>query len=201
MYISLFYNVVYMLANKHPLVLKKEKTALIIIDIQPSLFPLVAEKEKVLKNLLKLIDVANVFKIPVFLSEQYPKGLGTTIPEIQKAISRNDPIIKTEFSCFRNDGFFKILKNHPDIDTLIVTGIETHICVSQTVLDAIVNKYQVHLVADATSSRNLMDKQIGLDKMRTSGAVISSVEMLIYELLESKDAHEFKDILKIVKQA
>jgi nicotinamidase-related amidase len=188
-----------MLAERHTLTLKKEGTALVVIDMQPSLYPLVAEKDSLLKNVLACIEVAKVFNLPILMTEQYPKGLGVTIPEVQKALPRYEPIAKNEFSCVRNDPFFTKLQEMRDIDTLLVAGIESHICVSQTVLDALANAYQVHLVADATSSRSIENKKIGIDKMRSAGAVITSVEMLIYELLESKDAKEFKDVLKLVK--
>jgi nicotinamidase-related amidase len=189
-----------MLAKPHPDILMKEGTALLVIDMQPSLFPLVHDKDTLLKNTISCIETAKIFNLPILLTEQYPKGLGVTIPEVQNALPEYKPIAKNEFSCVRNDAFYSHLKVMEGVNTLIVTGIETHICVNQTVLDAMANGYNVHLVADATSARSEYNKKIGIKKMRNAGAVISSLEMLIYELLETKDAKEFKDILKLVKR-
>lgn len=188
-----------MKADRSPQTLHKDSAALVIVDMQPSLFPLCVDKDAVLRNVITLIRAAKIFRMPMLITEQYPKGLGRTIPEIQKELPDARPIEKTEFSCMRNDRFIDALKAHSHVGTLIVVGIEAHICVSQTALDALANAYPVHAVADAVSSRTEENRRIGLERMRSAGAEITSTEAALYELLENKDAKEFKEILALVK--
>ena len=177
--------------------LSREGTVLVIIDVQEKLFPLMAEKEKVVKNLQRLIKFAEIMRIPIILTEQYPKGLGATIPEIKKLIPHVNPIEKVEFSCFRSEEFKRLLKEL-EAKTLILTGIETHICVSQTALEGI-GEYRICVISDAVSSRTLENKQIALERIRQNGVIVSSTEMLIYELLKKAGTEEFKRCLPLVK--
>ena len=178
--------------------LSKEGATLIIIDIQEKLFPHIHKREEVSENVRRLIKFARIMGIPIVLTEQYPKGLGATIREIKELIPRVKPIEKVEFSCFGSEEFIRALKRL-DTKTLILTGIETHICVSQTAIESLDLGYSVCVVSDATSSRREDDKTIGIERMKQSGAVISSTEMLIYELLRRAGTQEFKEALKLVK--
>jgi len=177
--------------------ISREGTVLVIIDVQEKLFPLIAEKEIVSKNLQKLIKFAQIVKMPIVLTEQYPKGLGRTIPEIKKLIPNVNPIEKVEFNCFGSEEFQNILQRL-EAKTLILTGIETHICVSQTAIDGL-RRYRVGVISDAVSSRRLEDKEIGLERMKQSGVIILSTEMFIYEILKRAGTAEFKEALKLVK--
>jgi len=178
--------------------LSKDGAVLLIIDIQEKLFPHMHKKEEVSKNVRRLIKFVKVVGIPIVLTEQYPKGLGRTIREIKELIPEVKPIEKVEFSCLGSEEFRGALKRL-DAKTLILTGIETHICVSQTAIEALDMGYGVHVVSDATSSRREEDRTVGIERMRQGGAVISSTEMLIYEVLRRAGTKEFKEALRLVK--
>jgi len=184
------------LSNKG--LISREGTVLVIIDVQEKLFPLIFEKEKVLNNILKMIQFAKIINMPIILTEQYPKGLGRTIPEIKEIIPEIKPVEKIEFSCFGSEKF-RLLLRDLGAKTLIITGIETHICVAQTSLDGLSNGYRVCVISDATSSRNLEDKNVALERMRQSGIIVASTEMIIYELLRVAGTQEFKESLKLIK--
>jgi len=178
--------------------ISKDEAALIIIDVQEKLFPLIFNKEKILENMRKLIRFAKIVNMPIILTEQYPKGLGSTIPEIRELVPDFQPIEKLEFSCFGSEKFRLILKEL-NVKTLIIVGIETHICVTQTSIEGIKNGYRVYVVVDATSSRKLEDKSIAIKRMMQSGVIVVSTEMLMYELLKKAGTKEFKEALKLVK--
>lgn len=178
--------------------ISKEGTVLIVIDVQEKIFPHISDKEGILKNIEKLIRFAEIMKIPILLTEQYPKGLGCTIPEVKKLIPQIQPIERMEFGCFGSEKFKESLKKL-EVQTLILTGIETHICISQTAIEGVDLGYRLCVVSDAVSSRNLDDKAVGLDRLRESGVTIVSTEMLIYELLKKAGTPEFKETLKLIK--
>lgn len=178
--------------------ISRQGTVLVIIDVQDKLFPHISDKERIVKNIEKLIPFAEIMKIPIVLTEQYPKGLGHTIPEVKKLIPHIQPIEKVEFSCFRCEKFGETL-NKLKARTLIVIGIEAHVCVAQTVIEGLNNGYKVCVVSDAISSRKLEDKAISLERMKQNGVTIASTEMLIYELLKKAGTPEFKEALKLVK--
>lgn len=178
--------------------LSKEGAALVIIDIQEKLFPHMAEKEQIAQNVAKLVRFAEIMKIPIVVTEQYPKGLGRTIPELRKLISGIQPIEKVEFNCFGSEEFRETL-GKLEAKTLIITGMESHICVAQTAIDGLGNGYAICIVADAVSSRSLSDKAIAIERMGRIGVTLVSTEMLIYELLEKAGTPEFKEALKLVK--
>lgn len=183
---------------KHQALLKRENACLIIIDMQEKLLAQIPKREEIVKNVSTLIKFAGIVDIPIILTEHYPKGLGPTVNEIRDVLPGYAPIIKTIFGCFGVEEFRDRLKEFR-IESLIVTGIETHICVEQTVLDAIADNYKVHLIADGVGSRSKENHELGIEKMRQFGAVISSTEMAMYEIVERADAPEFKEFLKLVK--
>lgn len=178
--------------------LTRDNTALLIIDVQEKLYTLMHDKEKIVVNITKLIDFAKIMGLPIILTEQYPKGLGQTIKQIKDKIPEIAPIEKTAFNCFGAEGFKELIQKNK-ITTLIITGIETHICVSQTVLDAIDKDITACVVSDATTSRTKENWHIGLERMRDNGAIISSTEMVIYELLKDAKNPEFKKAQPLLK--
>ena len=182
---------------RHPSLLTRS-SIFILIDVQDKLFPYVKNNEDVLKNIKLLLKFAKIMNIPVVATEHYPKGLGGTDSEIKELISETDPIEKTCFSCCGSDEFVSTLKKH-ESKTLVIFGIESHICVEQTALDAKAMGYDVHVVVDAISSRSEFNKNIGLEKMRQFGVVITSAETVMYEIMESKDIKEFKEVLPLLK--
>jgi len=180
--------------------LDPNQCALIVIDIQEKLLPPIFRKEQLVRNAQLLIRLAGILKIPTLMSTQYSKGLGNTVPEIASLLPDVQPLEKVVFSCFGSDVFCSALKRVPgNRNTVLLCGMETHICVAQTALAALREGYLVHVAADAVSSRTELNWQIGLDRMRAAGAVISSTEMIIYEALGSSATAEFKDMLKHLK--
>jgi len=178
--------------------LKIDNVTLLIVDIQGNLANLMHAKELLFRNIQKLIKGIQVLGIPILWLEQNPQGLGPTIPEIADLLSNIQPISKMTFSSCQNDRFVRALKalNRRQI---LIAGIETHICVYQTAVDLLDLGYEVQVAADAVSSRNVGNKEIGLQKMKDFGASLTSVETALFELLKVAEGEQFKEILKIVK--
>jgi nicotinamidase-related amidase len=180
--------------------LEAERCALLVVDIQEKLLPPIFQKEQLVRNSQLLIRAAGVMKIPVIVSTQYAKGLGKTVPEVASLLPETEAIDKNLFSCFGSDVFCTLLKRLPgNRNTLLLCGMESHICVMQTALAALREGYIVHVASDAVSSRTEWNWKIGLDRMRAAGAVISSTEMMIYELMRSSASAEFKEMLPYLK--
>jgi nicotinamidase-related amidase len=180
--------------------LEAERCALIVVDIQEKLLPPIFENTRLLKNSQLLIRLAGILKIPALLTTQYTKGLGNTTPEIASLLPDAQPIDKLMFSCFGSEAFCSLLKHLPgNRNTVLLCGMESHICVMQTVLGALREGYIVHVASDAVSSRSEWNWKIGLDRMRAAGAVISSTEMILYELLRSSGSPAFKELLPYLK--
>jgi nicotinamidase-related amidase len=180
--------------------LDAEQCALIVVDIQEKLLPPIFQKEELVRNSKLLIRAAGVLKIPSLVSTQYAKGLGPTVPEIASLLPETEAIDKDRFSCFGSDAFCMLLKRLPgNRNTLLLCGMESHICVAQTALAALREGYLVHAASDAVSSRTEWNWKIGLERMRAAGAVISSTEMIIYELMRSSSSPAFKEMLPHLK--
>jgi nicotinamidase-related amidase len=180
--------------------LEADQCALIVIDIQEKLLPPIFEKERLLKNSKLLIRLAGILKMPVLMTTQYAKGLGNTVPEIASLLPQAEPIDKVMFSCFGSEVFCSLLKRLPgNRSTVLLCGMESHICVTQTALSALREGYLVHVASDAVSSRAEWNWKIGLERMRDAGAVISSTEMMMYELLRASNAAGFKELLPFLK--
>lgn len=175
-----------------------DSTALLIIDIQEKILPVIKNHENVVENTLKLIKGFKIMNLPIYYTEQYPKGLGPTTAIIKNELNDNNYFDKLSFSCYgAGDLFIKIKeKKHSQI---VVTGVETHVCVQQTVLDLLENNFQVNVVADAVSSRRDTDYRFALDRMRDQGAETTTTESILFELLKVCGTPQFKEISKIVK--
>ena len=180
--------------------LEADRCALLVVDIQEKLLPPIFQKEQLVRNSKLLIRAAGVLKIPAVMSTQYTKGLGKTVPEIASLLPGTEAIDKDRFSCFGSDAFCALLKRLPgQRNTLLLCGMESHICVMQTALAALREGYLVHVASDAVSSRTEWNWTIGLERMRSAGAVISSTEMMIYELMRSSSSPAFKEMLPYLK--
>ena len=180
--------------------LEPEQCALIVVDIQEKLLPPIWEKDRLVRNAQLLIRLAGILKIPALVTTQYVKGLGNTVPEVASLLPETPPIDKLMFSCFGSDAFCSLLKRLPgQRTTVLLCGMETHICVMQTALGALREGYLVHVASDAVSSRTELNWRIGLERMRAAGAILSSTEMMIYELLRSSGAPAFKELLPYLK--
>jgi nicotinamidase-related amidase len=181
--------------------LESDQCALVVVDIQEKLLPPIFQKEQLVRNSKLLIRAAKVLKIPAIVSTQYAKGLGQTVPEIAFLLPEVQPIDKDRFSCFGSDVFCTLLKRLPGKrNTLLLCGMESHICVMQTALAALREGYIVHVASDAVSSRTEWNWKIGLERVRDAGAVISSTEMMIYEVMRSSASPAFKEMLPFLKE-
>jgi nicotinamidase-related amidase len=181
--------------------LDSDQCALVVVDIQEKLLPPIFQKEQLVRNSKLLIRAAKALKIPAIVSTQYAKGLGQTVPEIASLLPEVEAIDKDRFSCFGSDVFCTLLKRLPgNRNTLLLCGMESHICVMQTALAALREGYIVHIASDAVSSRTEWNWKIGLERMRAAGAVISSTEMIIYELMRSSSSPAFKEMLPYLKE-
>ena len=180
--------------------LDADQCALVVVDIQEKLLPPIFQKDQLIRNAQLLIRAARVLKIPALVSTQYAKGLGGTVPEIASLLPETEAIDKDQFSCFGSDAFCTLLKRLPGKrNTLLLCGMESHICVTQTALGALREGYLVHVASDAVSSRTEWNWKIGLKRMRAAGTVISSTEMMIYELMRSSSSQAFKELLPHLK--
>ena len=180
--------------------LEAEQCALVVIDIQEKLLPPIFQREQLVRNAQLLIRAAGILKIPALVSTQYAKGLGGTVPEVASLLPETEAIDKTLFSCFGSEVFCSVLKRVPgQRNTLLLCGMESHICVTQTALGALREGYLVHVASDAVSSRTKWNWRIGLERMRSAGAVISSTEMMVYELMRSSASAAFKEMLPYLK--
>ncbi len=173
----------------------REDCILVIIDVQERLMPAVSQKERVLENVLRLARFSGQIGLPVVVTEQ--EKLGPTVPELAQLLTDFHPINKTCFNCFFCHDFADRVEGLGK-NTLVLTGVEAHICVAQTALFAM-PRFTVHVISDAVSSRTQENRQVALERMRQSGAVISSTEMFIYELLQRAGTDEFKAALQLVK--
>ncbi len=184
--------------KRHPIILRKESTALLIIDLQEKILPVIRNIDSVIENTQKLIKGFKQLQLPIYFTEQYPKGLGPTSGKILAELEGYNAIQKMSFSCFGAEDLFQELRTKK-LHQIVVTGVESHVCVQQTVLDLLANDFQVNVAADAISSRRESDYIIALDRMRTLGAEITTSESILFELLEICGTPEFKAISKIVK--
>jgi len=176
----------------------KKESILVIVDIQERLAATMEMRDAVINNCLHLIELAKMQHIPVLLSEQYPGGLGPTAGKIREALTVYQPVEKLAFDCCREPAFLNALKTL-NRKTVILTGMETHICVLQTCLSLLEKGFKVHLVRDAVCSRTKDNWNAGTEFMRDAGAIITCTETVLFQLLEVAGTEEFKAIAKRVK--
>jgi nicotinamidase-related amidase len=178
--------------------LKISDSALIVIDVQERLTAVMHDRQTLLANLEKLVNGMTVLKVPVMVTEQYPQGLGPTVPQIASLVSGFQPLPKMAFSCLGDKQItaaFESLHRRQ----AIVCGIESHVCVYQTVCDLISGGYETWVVADAVSSRTPENRQIAIEMMRQCGARITSTEAVLFELLKTAASDKFREISRIVR--
>jgi len=175
-----------------------DKTALVVIDVQEKLSRVMHEKEKLFENLQKLIKGLKLLDIPIVVTEQNPNGLGPTVPDIASLLSDVSPITKFSFSCCGEEQFTHEIGRLSRKQILLV-GIETHVCVYQTAVDLLKARYEVHAVVDCVSSRTPENKNLALDKMKSEGARLTGVEIVLFELLRTAKHPKFKEMSQIVK--
>ena len=179
--------------------IKKEDTILIVVDIQERLTPVMAEKEEVIASAKKLIAGFQAIDLPILVTQQYTKGLGDTVEEIKSIFSDFSHIEKSAFSVMGDETFVETLKNSGK-KTVILCGIEAHVCILQSALDMLEDGYDVFLVVDGISSRHLHNEKYAIKRMMLSGVIPTTVESALFELLDNDSKSDtFKAISKIVK--
>ena len=178
--------------------LTSENTLLLVVDVQGRLAHVMNAKEVLFKSIVNMINGARILGIKTLLTEQNPRGLGPTIPELREHLHDIEPISKFSFSCCDNEQFMLEL-NSAQPENIVIAGIESHICVYQTARDLVKLKYSVEILSDAVSSRTAENKQIGLERSKAAGAGVTSVETVLFEILKGARSKAFKDILNIVK--
>lgn len=182
----------------HPHLVSFADTGLLVIDVQEKLFHMVIRHEAVERDILFMLDAAKAVNIPILATEQYPKGLGHTIPSVASRLTRPNPD-KVSFSCCGNPEVVAFFKREVR-PKLILVGIETHVCVQQTALDLLTQGFQVFLPVDAVSCRYPQDHHTALRRMENAGVVLTTVEALAFELVGAAGSPEFKQISKLVQE-
>jgi nicotinamidase-related amidase len=175
-----------------------DDTALVLIDIQEKLARAMHNKEALFDNLKRMVKGARIMGLPILWAEQNPDGLGPTIREIADLLSDKKPVSKFSFSCCGTEAFMENLKA-VNCKNILVAGIEAHVCVYQTVADLVNLKFEVQVVADAVSSRTPENRLIALEKCKAAGAVLTSTETALFELLKDASNDRFKEIIEVVK--
>jgi nicotinamidase-related amidase len=178
--------------------LNLDNTVLVVVDVQEKLSRAMHEKEALLESTVKAVAGAKILELPVIRTEQNPNGLGPTVPQVAELLSDSPAVTKLSFSCCGEPHFMERLAalNRKQV---LVLGIESHVCVYQTVADLLKAGYEVQVLADAVSSRTPENKAIGLERCKEFGASITSAETALFELLKKAEGDKFKQMLKVVK--
>ena len=175
-------------------VLDRDRAAVVVVDLQEAFRPAVREFDAVAAGAAALVRGARILGLPVVVTEQYPRGLGNTVPEVAEHLDGIEPLEKVCFSAAAADGF-----DLSGRDQALVCGIESHVCVSQTAHDLVDRGVEVHVARDAVSSRTEQNRELGLHKMEGAGAIVTSVETALFELLGAAGTEEFKRVQELVK--
>ncbi|MDW8222670.1 MAG: isochorismatase family protein [Gemmatales bacterium] len=182
---------------RHPTLLDRKQAAVLVVDVQEKLLPLIPQTASLILNIRFMLEVARLVQLPVQATEQYPKGLGPTTSELVPLLPQRKE--KIDFSCC---GVPEVVAQFRDAQRrqIVVVGIETHVCVLQTVLDLLAHGFQVHVPVDAVAARFELDHRVALERMRTAGAILSSVESVGFELLQRAGTAEFKEFSRLVQE-
>jgi nicotinamidase-related amidase len=185
--------------ERHEALLRRDATGLIVVDVQEAFRPAIDGFDGMARGCGILAEGFATLGRPVLASEQYPKGLGRTVPEVAEHLPEGvEPVEKVRFSACGVEAFDRALEA-ADCRAWVVCGIESHVCVNQTVHDLLARGYEVHVAADAVASRSPVNRALGLEKVERAGARVTSVEMALFEMLEEAGSPEFKAISKLVR--
>ncbi len=178
--------------------LDADHTGLLVVDVQEKLMQVMRRRQQVTDNIVKLLHLSQLYRRPVILTEQYPKWLGPTLPEIIAPLRTYEPIRKMHFNCCDEDVFIERLESE-GLKNIVITGVEAHICIFQTCVSILERGYRVHVPQDAVDSRTNANLHVGLELMNKAGALITSTETVIYQILKKAGTDEFKKMLKLMK--
>ncbi len=180
--------------------LAPEQCALLVVDIQDRMMSAIPARDEVVKNAALLIKAANILQIPVLATTQYAARIGALLPEIQAELGGVVPLDKLEFGCFDNGPIAEAAKQLPrEVNTIVVCGVETHICIYQTVVGGLLQGYRMWVPADGVASRVEKNCQTGLARISEVGGIVANTEMIIYEWLHKAGTPAFKAILPFIK--
>lgn len=178
--------------------LDTKNTGLLVVDVQEELMPVMMRRQSVIDNIGKLIHLARLYKLPVILTEQYSKWLGPTLSEITNSLPAYEPVKKMHFNCCDEVAFNQRLES-AGLKNIILAGVEAHICIFQTCVSILERGYTVHVPQDAVDSRTDDNLRVGLELMNKAGALITSTETVIYQILKKAGTNEFKKMLKLIR--
>lgn len=184
--------------TRHPDVARRDRSVLVVVDCQERLWKVIEGREALGGRLAKLISAARILEVPVLLTEQYPQGLGATVEAVGAAADGVAAVPKTCFSCWGEPAFVQAVHD-TDRDILVLAGIEAHICVLQTALDALAAGYSVHVVADGVGVRRPENLQPALHRLRHGGAVVTILESVLFEWMERSDIEAFKTVSGLLR--
>ncbi|NLI77921.1 MAG: isochorismatase family protein [Candidatus Riflebacteria bacterium] len=182
---------------RHPDILTREGSVLLICDVQKRCIKPIYRKEPMINNIKTLVSFAGLVGLPILITELAPQIFGGSIEEIKGLVPRLEPIKRNRYSCFGNEDLTLRLEAM-NTNTLVVVGMETHVSVCQTVLDALTRGFRVHVVLDATSSRHKVDWRVSLEKMRRAGAIITTMDVVMHEMVERVDVPHFEKFQELI---
>ena len=183
---------------RHPNLADGADTCLVVVDMQDPFLRTMSDRAGVTDGVRKLLGAAKILDLPVLVTVQNPERMGDTVPEIAELLPTIETLSKMSFSCCGDESFVRRLESLGR-RIVVICGVETHICVSQTAHDLLALGYRVHVPEDAVCSRTERNRQVGLEKMRQSGAVITSSEAVIFEILGCAGNDRFREVLRLVK--
>ncbi|MBN1465716.1 isochorismatase family protein [candidate division KSB1 bacterium] len=184
--------------DRHPNILDRRRTALLIVDMQEKFAPVIQEYDRIEAQVITLVKAFRIFDLPIFCTEQYPKGLGRTTESLRRELDGIEVIEKMHFTAV-GETVLRALKRHA-VTHIVVVGIETHVCILQSSLDFAHLGYRVHVVRDATGSRRASDRDAALERLQQHGVTVSCVESVLFELVVVAGTDEFRQISKLIKQ-
>ncbi len=176
------------------MLIKARESRLLVVDVQERLVPAIHDHEQIVENIGWLMRIAGELEVPVLMSEQYPRGLGPTVPELRELMSEDDIVEKIHFSCAASPECRKKIDRRRR--QIVIVGIEAHVCVLQTALGLLADSYEVYIVADAVSSRRAADAELALERLRRDGVRVVGREMVAFEWLHQAGTDQFRDISK-----
>ena len=188
-------------ATPHPMTLDRARTALVVIDVQERLFPAMDadHREEVMRNIKVLTATARRLNLGTLVTEQYPKGLGHTLPEVKDALPPGvQPVEKVAFSCQGVEAFRSRL-TATGARQILLAGIEAHVCVLMSALDLLAEGYAVHIVADAVTSRTQANWRLAMAQLRQAGAVVTTTETVLFQLLRQADTDDFRELARLIR--
>lgn len=186
-------------SNRHPSLLRPDDAMMVVVDMQEPFLRNIWQREHLIKNVSILLEASKLLRVPIVPTQQNTARMGGFVPELAMRLPKECvPFDKMCFSCVGDDVALSEIQRS-GCKQIILCGVETHICISQTAHDLIALGYQVHIIADAVSSRRQSDWEIGLSRMEKAGGIVSSTETAIYELLGEAGTPEFKAVLQLIK--